>query len=169
MQRKWFEDLNSWGGFTYLRLKGVPMKRSTSGGVIAIDEAKLETLVAKAILQSPVPIRGKELALLRKVSGLSLSKFGRRLDVSSSTIFYWEKATKQKLNSMSSVAIRLLCAELLGIDLEQGFSRLIGFDNFDSVEVMVTGKKPNKKRYKTKTVFKPSYRGDRKVKVRVEV
>lgn len=169
MQRKWVEDLNSWGGFSYLRLKGVPMKYSKNGGVVSVDEAKLEKLVAIAILINPVPIFGKELAFLRKVTGLSLNKFGRRLGVTSGTIFYWEKAAKQKLGPMSTLAVKLLCAEELGIDLYQNYSALVGRDHHNPVEVVVSGKKPNKKRYKTKTILKPSYRGDRKVKVRVEV
>lgn len=134
-----------------------------------MDDAKLQKLVAIAILENPVPLHGKELAFLRKVTGLSLNKFGRRLGVTSGTIFYWEKATKQKLGPMSTIAVKFLCAEELGIDLHQGYSALVGRDHHDPVEVIVSGKKPNKKRYKTKTVLKPSYRGDRKVKVRVEV
>ncbi len=169
MQRKWVEDLNSWGGFSYLRLKGVPMKKSKDGGLIGVDEAKLERLVAISILQNPVPIYGKELALFRKVTGLSLDKFGRRLGVTAGAVFYWEKAATQKLGLMSTVAVKSMCAEELGIDLRQGYSSLVGRDHHDPVEVIVSSKKPNKKRYKTKTVLKPSYRGDRKVKVRVEV
>lgn len=121
-----------------------------------------------AILKSPIPIFGAELALLRKVTGLSLDKFGRRFGVTSGAVFYWEKAAKQKLGPMSTVAVRSMCAEELGIELHQGYSSLVGRDNHDPVEVIVSGKKPNKKRYRTKTVLKPSYRGDRKVKVRVE-
>ena len=169
MQRKWIEDLDSWNGFSYLRLKGVPMRKSINGGVIGIDEAKLERFVAVEILKNPVPIFGKELSLFRKVTGLSLNKFGQRLGVTSGAVFYWEKAAKQKLGPMIAVAVRTLCAEELGVELHLSYSSMVGYNHHDPVDVIISGRKPNKKRYKTKTVLKPSYRGDRKIKVRVQM
>ena len=68
---------------------------------------------------------------------------------------------------MHEVCVKLLCAEELGIELNQNFTQLLGDIRHQPVEVQVTGKKPTKKR-KYKTVLRPSYRGDRKVRVPVE-
>ena len=168
-RRRWIEDLNTWEGFSYLRLKGVPMKRSKNGGLIDFDTSKLEKLVAQGILQNQVPLRGKELRLLRSATRLSMNKFAQKLGITNTAIYHWEKAEKQRLMIINEIAVKLLCAEELGVELiNQGFSRLRGDERHEPISIQVTGKRPTKKQYKVKTLLKPSYRGDRKVKVRVK-
>ncbi len=168
LRRNWIEDLNSWQGFSYLRLKGVPMKRSKEGGVIDFDLHKLEKLIAVEILRGHVPIRGKELKLLRSVVRLSLNKFAGRLEISYGAIYHWEKAERRRLSRINEIAVRLLCAEELGVELEGRFSELIGDLRHEPIEVLVTTKKPTSQKVETREITRPSYRGHRKFKLKVE-
>lgn len=151
-----------------MRLKSVPMKCSKDGSAIDFETHKLEKLVAKGILQSRVPIHGKELKLLRATTQLSMNGFARKLGITNTAIYHWKKEEKQKPAILNEIAVRLLCAEELGVELHLGFSGLIGDAKHEPVTVQVTGRKPTKNQYKIKTVLRPSYRGDRKVKVRVK-
>ena len=167
LKRHWIEDINGWEGFTYLKLKGVPMKRSKNGGAIDFDEGRLAKLVAKRILESRVPIRGKELKLLRSVVRLSFNKFASCLGVTYGAVFNWEKAEKQRLAPITEIAVRLLCAEELSVELPSRYSDLLGDDKHEAVEVIVTSKQPTSKRFEIKEITRPSYRGHRKVKVKI--
>ena len=169
LKRHWIEDLNGWEGFTYLRLKGVPMKRSRDGGVIDFDRAKLERLVARSILERRVPIRGKELKLLRAVVRLSLNRFALRLGLSHGAIYAWEKAERRRLTPINEIAVRLICAEDLGVELPSRFTELIGDLRHEPVEVVLTSKKPTPKFVETRETTRPSYRGHRRVTVKREV
>lgn len=168
LKRHWIEDLAGWEGFSYLRLKGVPMKRSKETGVIDFDSEKLARLVAQAILNHRVPIKGRELKLLRSVVRLSLNRFAYRLGLTYGAIFSWEKAMKQRLSPINEVAVRLLCAEELGVELSVRFSDLIGDARHTEIEVIVTNKAPTSKKMEIREISKPSYRGHRKVQVRTE-
>lgn len=167
LKRHWIEDINGWEGFGYLKLKGVPMKRSKNGGIIDFDEGRLAKLIAKQILEYRVPIRGKELKLLRSVVRLSLNKFASRLGLTYGAVFAWEKATRQRLTPINEIAVRLLCAEELGVELSNRYSELLGDSRHEPVEVSVTNKKPTSKRTETKEITRPSYRGHRKLTIKV--
>ncbi len=167
LKRHWIEDINGWEGFSYLRLKGVPMKRSKNGGTIDFDESRLAKLIAKRILESRVPIRGKELRLLRSVIRLSLNRFAYRLGLTYGAIFGWEKSERQRLAPINEIAVRLLCAEELGVELPGRYSDLLGDPRHEPLEVSVTNKKPTPKRIETKEVTRPSYRGHRTIRVKV--
>jgi len=165
LKRNWIEDLNGWNGFTYVTLMGVPMKRSKDGGVVDYQNDRIAKLVAHCILQNPVPLTGHELSLLRSVTKLSYNKFAQKLGLSYGAIFNWEKNKSKRLLPWQEVVVRILCAEELNIVTSSKFSELIGFENFDNLEVRVTNKSPTPKYIKTKTIYKPSYRGYRKVQV----
>lgn len=163
LKRNWIEDLDSWNGFTYIRLKGVPMKRSKDGGIIDFNSEKLARLTSERILESRTPIRGKELKLLRSVTGLSLNRFAHRMGLSYGAIFHWEKNEKQRLSPVNEIAVRLLCAEELGVTLKTRFSDLLGSAEFSAIEVTVTSRKPTPKVQQERVTTRPSYRGHRKV------
>lgn len=166
LKRYWIEDLNGWEGLDYLSLKGVPMKRSKNTGVIDFDEGKLKKLIAKSLLEKRVPIRGQELQLLRSVTRLSFNKFASRLGLTYGAVFAWEKAKNQRLTPINEIAVRLLCAEEIGVNLRGGFSELLGDPRNEVIEVVVTNKKPTPKRIKLKEITRPSYRGHRRVTVK---
>lgn len=64
--------------------------------------------------------------VLRAALELSLEKFARKLGLTSGTIYRWERAHAERLSSVNEVAVRLLLAEELGIELPTKFSKLIG-------------------------------------------
>lgn len=168
MRKKWVQDVNAWEGFVYLKLKNVPMKFGGKGAIIDFDLEKIKRIVALKILTNRVPIRGRELKLLRSVVGISMNKFAWELGISYGAIYHWEKDLKQRLSPVNEVAVRLLCAEKLGQELSGGFSQLVGDPNHLPVEVVVSGQKLKPRKPKTRTVLRRSYRGDRKMQVRVE-
>lgn len=168
LKRQWVEDIRGWQDFGYLQLKGVPMKRSKDTGVIDFDQHKLEKLIAKGILENRVPLRGKELKLLRSVVRLSLNRFAYRLGITYGAVFAWEKAEKRRLTPINEIAVRLLCAEELNLEVPSRYSELIGDTRHEAVEITVTNKKPNSKYIQTRESSRPSYRGHRKVLIKTE-
>lgn|GEM_PF-1598221 len=126
MKRAWIEDRDGLLGLEYAKFIGVPMRRSRTGPAIDLKPLVIERLAAKAILSGRAPIRGKELKVLRAALGISLEKFARRLGLSSGAIFLWEKSPKNRLLPVNEVAVRVLCAEELGVDLPGRLSQLLG-------------------------------------------
>lgn len=144
------------------------MKRSALGPVVDFESNKLERLVAKEIVKNPVPIRGKELKILRSATGLSMNQFARKLGVTSTAIYHWEKSEVKQLLPVNEIAVRVLSAEQLGVELLLQFSNLIGLQHHGPVVVQVTNKKVSKSKHTMKTIVKPSYRGNRQLRVRVK-
>lgn len=68
------------------------MRRSRDGGVVDLNEGVLEKKIAAALIEWRLPLRGAELAFLRKTLGLSLNQFARKPELTVSSIFQWEKA-----------------------------------------------------------------------------
>jgi DNA-binding transcriptional regulator YiaG len=63
-----------------------------------MDEALIEKVVAKLIIQEKVPIRGVEFHFLRKVLGLSLGRIGAELGISAPAVLKWERAPKKRFD-----------------------------------------------------------------------
>ena len=83
--------------------------------------------MARALIEKGIPLRGAEVAFLRKV-GLSLAVLGAELGVSAPAVLKWERATDTRLHPMNEVALRALIAEHLGLPLAGHFSVLLGRD-----------------------------------------
>lgn len=162
---KWVADLSSWEGFSYVKLKNVPMKLTSKGEVIDFDELKIKQLVARAIILSQTPINGRELKLLRSVVGLSMNKFAWALGISYGAIFHWEKNHNRQLNIINEVAVRLLCAELLGLQITGEFSKLQGRPSSAPLEIQISRKKLRARFPRKKTITRRSYRGEREIQV----
>ncbi|NOT77589.1 MAG: hypothetical protein HOP07_01150 [Bacteriovoracaceae bacterium] len=124
--KKWKEDLDGLVPLEYIHFKNVPMKESKHGPVIDLDPALLEKLAAIAILREKIPLRGIEVHFLRKVIGLSMEKFARKLGLSSGTIFHWEKNEFVRLSIVNELAVRSFTAEALDIEISGKFSELLG-------------------------------------------
>ena len=116
--------IENYAGFEYLSVN-VPIRSSKFGDIIDVDPGKLELLVANTIIEKQIPIRGRELKYLRKVLGLSLEKFAREIDLSSTSIFKWEKSETERLDTINEVAVRSFIAERLGLG-NKTFSQLKG-------------------------------------------
>jgi DNA-binding transcriptional regulator YiaG len=113
-------------GLDYVYLKNVPIKRTNYGDVLAVDMSAIEQEIAKEIVRQGVPIRGAEVAFLRKTLGLSMEKFGRLLGLSGPAILKWERAQTKRLEPINEVAVRALMAEQLDIELKGKFTVLKG-------------------------------------------
>lgn len=124
--KKWNENLDGLVPLEYIHFKNVPMKASKEGPVIDLDPAILDRLAAIAVLMEKIPLRGKEVQFLRKVTGLSMERFAGKLGLSSGTIFHWEKAELDRLATVNEPAVRSLVAEELGIEISGRFSDLLG-------------------------------------------
>ncbi len=126
MKRLWKEDLESFAGLEYIKIKQVPMRYSTKGGVIDVKPLVIEKLVARALIASRVPLHGAEVKLLRASLGLSLDKFARRLGLTPGAIFYWEKAAQERLSVVNEIAVRALFADELAVEISGRLSQLVG-------------------------------------------
>jgi DNA-binding transcriptional regulator YiaG len=126
MKKCWKEDTNGPLGLSYLALKGAPMRRTKKGNIINLRPMVLERLIGRALISRRVPLRGKELKVLRAALGLSLEKFAQKLGLTSGAVFHWEKAENQRLSPINEAAVRCLCAEELEIDIPAKFSQLLG-------------------------------------------
>lgn len=144
MAKTWSEDIQGWRGLKYIKLVAVPIKAARRGRQIDMREAVIDRLVAQELLSSRNPITGKEVALLRKALGLSFEGFSAKLKNTHGTVFHWEKQEDRVLLPINEVAVRLMCAEELGVDLPPKFSKLIGSERQElTIEVSRA-----KKRYK---------------------
>lgn len=125
MGKVFHKDIPEFLGFEYLTLKNAPIKRTKHGDVIDLPDRQLELIAAKAIILNGIPLRGKEVKLLRSVLDLSLEKFARHLDLSAATILKWEKAPLEALSTPNELAARLFVAEMLHLSLPSNkFSEL---------------------------------------------
>ncbi|MFN3453831.1 MAG: helix-turn-helix domain-containing protein [Pseudobdellovibrio sp.] len=124
--KTWKQNLKNMVPLDYIVFIDVPMKSSAKGDFIDLKPEVLDFLAAKAILQNKIPLRGKEVNFLRKVLGLSLEKFANKLDLSSGTVFHWEKSENTRLSLVNEVAVRVFTAEQLNIEISPKFSDLVG-------------------------------------------
>jgi DNA-binding transcriptional regulator YiaG len=130
------KDIPNFLGFEYLVLKNAPTYETKYGEVIDLSPAQLEMIAAKIIIEHRIPLRGKEIKLLRSVLGLSLEKFAREFDLTSGCILKWEKAQEEYISRPNQIAVSLFVAEKLEINVSNKFSKLISTkvtENIDCV------------------------------------
>jgi DNA-binding transcriptional regulator YiaG len=124
--KKWKGELKNATPLEYIVFKNVPMRSSKHGDVVDIDLGVLEQLAAKAVVETLLPLRGKEVRFLRKVLGLSYEKFAGPMDLSAATVMKWERAETNRLHLVNEVAVRSFVAERLGLHVDSVFSKLVG-------------------------------------------
>lgn len=118
--------LDQFLGLNYVSVVNVPIKASSYGDVIDVDVEILEQMAAKAIIKARIPLRGKEVNVLRRVLGLSLERFAAQLGLTSGSIFKWEKKPNERLHPMNEVAVRAFFAEKFKVSLPGKYSELLG-------------------------------------------
>ncbi len=122
----YYINLENFCGLEYLTLQACPVyDHPEHGQVIDLLPVDMELLAARAVIQNMVPIRGKEVKLLRSALDLSLEKFAREFGVASSTVLKWERATSERLSLANEMVVRLFCAEKLSCQLSMHYSDLI--------------------------------------------
>jgi transcriptional regulator with XRE-family HTH domain len=101
------------------------MRESKWGDVIELKESILEGLAAEALIVHCVPLRGREVKFLRKVLGLTYSKFAAELGISPSAICKWEAREGERLHNFNEAALRAYFAEKLNVEISGKFSKLV--------------------------------------------
>lgn len=132
------KNISNFLGLEYLTITGVPMIENSHGEFFDVDPLQLERIAAWVIITHELPIRGKELKLLRGALDLSLAKFARHFDKDAVTIRNWENSANTRLSIADELMIRLFMAKELNITLpNQGWDHLqeIARKNFSPLNV----------------------------------
>lgn len=87
-----------------------------------------EEAISRYIIEYRSPLRGIELKFMRKTLGISLAAVGERLGLSAPAILAWERNEHGRLDRVNEIAVRVLFAELLGVDMKAIASLLVGAD-----------------------------------------
>lgn len=110
----------------YVLLMDVPIRPTDSGPVISVSPEVIERRIAEEIIRQRVPLRGRELAFLRKAMGLSFEKLSEELGHNVMAIFHWENAPDKRIDHVTEAGLRSFFAEKLKIFIKGKFSSLIG-------------------------------------------
>lgn len=136
-KRRWKQNFESFQNLEYVKLSGVPMRTSRQGPIVDLQPMYLERLVARALVASRNPIRGREVHFLRTATGLSMDKLARKLGLTASGVFYWEKAASERLSPVNEVAVRSFCAEELGVEISGRYSDLLGRETSEVINLEI--------------------------------
>ena len=111
-------------GLEYVFLVNVPVVKDGGEEFIDLPPEEIDRMIAVQIIRQRVPLRGKEVLFLRKALKMNRNRWAEKLGVTASGIFRWEEAGEKRMSRINEAAIRMLCAEELGIRLEPRWSRL---------------------------------------------
>jgi hypothetical protein len=68
--------MKNFAGLTYVTVLNIPIKRSDFGDVIDVQPRELERLVAIALIENKIPIRGAEFRVFKSAIGMSNEEIG---------------------------------------------------------------------------------------------
>jgi len=117
-------DMKNFGGLTYITIINIPVKDSEFGDVIDMKPRELESLVARAIIEHSIPIRGAEFRIIKSAINLSNEAIGELIGVSRNTVLKWGKNVESKIPTSSEMLLRLLAAEKLGLTIDLRVEKL---------------------------------------------
>jgi DNA-binding transcriptional regulator YiaG len=104
------------GGLNYIEIRGVPVRKKEGiGEVIEVPPIELERFVAAELIKANVPLRGLEVSFLRKVLGMSMDQFARKLGLTAASVFKWERNATRRLARVNEFAVVGLASSELGI------------------------------------------------------
>jgi transcriptional regulator with XRE-family HTH domain len=119
------KDIRGFRGLEYVVFKGVPIRESKLGDVIDLNPELMEKMVAEAVIQVRVPIRGLEVTFLRKTLAFSLDKFAKELGLTAAVVRKWELNENERLHPMNEAVVRAFFGECLNIELSGKLSQLV--------------------------------------------
>lgn len=100
-------------GLDYVYLRNGYVRRH--GGPISIrNEGALHETIARAIITSSYPLRGKEVRFLRSLLKLSQAGLARVLQTTRVTVARWEGSANQPMPGTADTALRLFYAGKTG-------------------------------------------------------
>jgi len=111
-------------GLEYVYLMNAPVGKDGEAEFIDLPPEKIDRMIAKEIIWQKVPLRGKEVLFLRKALKMNRNRWAEKLGVTPSGILRWEQTGEKRMSKINEAAIRMLCAEELGIKLESKWSKL---------------------------------------------
>jgi DNA-binding transcriptional regulator YiaG len=129
--------IENWGGLEYVTVT-TRASRVTSHGP-SLSAEKMESIdlsIAKLIIGSRHPIRGKELNFIRKVCGISLRQLAEDFKVTHPTIINWEKS-EERLDLMAETVIRIYFGEKMGLQINPSMESLAP-STPDTDEILLT-------------------------------
>ena len=116
-------------GLDYVYLLKAPIAYTKEGEeFIDMPVGDIEKAIARALIISGVPLYGREVRFLRKALKLPRNEWAKKLGISAAGIFKWENEPERRLSKVNEVAIRILCAERLGILLDCRWDILVPSD-----------------------------------------
>lgn len=115
-------------GLSYVYVS-VPVARADDGTeYIDLPTNVIERAIAVKLIEARVPVRGAEVAFLRKALGMSLKAWGQQFGLSPAGVQKWEKPKTKRLAPVNEAAVRACCAEVLGVPLDGTWSDLVAAD-----------------------------------------
>jgi DNA-binding transcriptional regulator YiaG len=115
------KELKGWGGLDYVRLTDMPGEL-TEGGEALLDAKvlqKAEKRILEEILLKNIPLRGLEVAFMRKALGMSRREFAREIQLSDVAVLKWEREEDKRLLPSTEIMIRAYFSKCLAIPLER--------------------------------------------------
>jgi DNA-binding transcriptional regulator YiaG len=82
-------------------------------------------MIATEIIRQGIPLRGREVLFLRKALKMNRNQWAEKLGVTASGILRWEQGGDKRLSKINEAAIRMLCAEELGVELIGKWSAVV--------------------------------------------
>lgn len=119
-------------------LVNVPIGIDDGEEYIDLPPAQIDRMIATEIARQGVPLRGREVLFLRKALKMNRNQWAKQLGVTASGILRWERSGDKRLSKINAAAIRMLCAEELGVELGGGWSGVVaGEESPKRLEVAV--------------------------------
>jgi DNA-binding transcriptional regulator YiaG len=111
-------------GLEYVYLVDAPIGKDGKEEFIDLSPEEIDRMIAVEIIRQKVPLRGKEVLFLRKALKMNRNRWAEKLGVTASGILRWEETGEKRMSKINEAAIRMLCAEELGIKLDPRWSSL---------------------------------------------
>jgi DNA-binding transcriptional regulator YiaG len=116
-------------GLEYVYIVNAPIGVDDGDNFIYIPPEGVDRMIAIEIVQKGVPLRGREVVFLRKALKMSRNQWADKLGVSASVLLRWEQKLDKRLSRVNEVAIRLLSAEQLEVELPGKWSAVVIVDD----------------------------------------
>lgn len=115
---KKIKTIIGWGPIDYVTIHNVPIRYSNKHGeILDISPKEIERKIAIALIENKIPIYGQELKLIKSAINLSFEDISKELGISKNSLVSWCKKESQRLSMVYEMAIRVLAADILGIEL----------------------------------------------------
>ena len=121
-----YKTLKGIGRLNYVEVRNVPMNVDPELGNLIDAKVieQVERLVAKALIEKNLPIRGQEVEYFRGIFALSQRDFAKKLGLSHVAIFKWEKAKNKPLDLVNEIAVKVFISGELDLRIHASLETL---------------------------------------------